>query len=496
MAPIEHMTMSDISTLESPRKHGWIVLAIVLLLLLSVAGAVFLIIDNRQSGSAIIRTQNVQAAAFRLLALMQQAESGQRGYLLTGKDQYLEPFTRSVELVPSALSDLAGLAEDDPALQQDVSALSPVTRKKLEELRATIAAFKRGGPSASLPMVLTDEGQREMEQLRALVQKILDDQRIKLAQRTDRWRINSDLLISLGAITLLLTMLAAAIIIRDQRSHAAILDAARERLITVNADLEKHVADRTTALREANEEIQRYAHIASHDLRAPLVNIMGYSGEIDLVRKEVLDMLQNPAILPEESREKLARLNEDFDEALSFIRQSIDKMNRLINALLTLARSGQREFRSEDLDMAAIFNSIKATLHHQISTKAASFVVGPMPHINADRLAIEQIFSNISENAIKYLDPNRPGNVSVSAQSSGTETIFIIADNGYGIAERDLGRIFDPFRRAGPQTEPGEGIGLAHVRMLVRRLGGKITCESTLGTGSRFIVTLPTSSNK
>jgi signal transduction histidine kinase len=496
MAPIENIAMSDMSLLEGPRKHGWIISAIVCLLLVSVAGAVYLIIDNRQSGSEIIRTQNVQAAAFRLLALIQQAESGQRGYILTGKDHYLEPFTRSVQRMPDALSDLAASTEDDPDLQQEVSALSEMTQKKLDELRTTIAAFQRGGPSASLPIVLTDEGQKAMEQIRVLAREILVGQRIKLALRTNRWRLNSDLLIGLGATTLLLTILSAAIIIRDQRRYAAVLDAARGRLMTINADLEERVASRTAALQEANEEIQRYAHIASHDLRAPLVNIMGYSSEIDLVRKDVLDILRESAALPEEASDRLTRLNEDFDEALSFIKQSIDKMNRLINALLTLARSGQREFRYEDLDMGVIFASIKANLHHQLSTKGANLDVGPMPHIGSDRLAIEQIFGNIAENAIKYLDPDRVGEVSITARSKESETTFTVADNGRGIAERDIGRIFDPFRRAGALTEPGEGIGLAHVKMLVRRLGGRITCESALGAGSRFIIVLPSKIDK
>jgi signal transduction histidine kinase len=114
-----------------------------------------------------------------------------------------------------------------------------------------------------------------------------------------------------------------------------------------------------------------------------------------------------------------------------------------------------------------------------------------LPPLYADRLAIEQIFGNLFENAIKYLRPQVPGRIAFYAARHGDDIAFTVEDNGRGIAGKDIDRIFDPFRRAGLQDQPGEGIGLAHVRMLVRRLGGKISCQSEIGSGSRFIVTLP-----
>ena len=115
----------------------------------------------------------------------------------------------------------------------------------------------------------------------------------------------------------------------------------------------------------------------------------------------------------------------------------------------------------------------------------------PLPGITSDRLAIEQVFGNVIENAVKYLDPARAGRIEVTGRVDGQRAIFEIADNGRGIDPRDHARIFDLFRRSGAQDQPGEGIGLAYVRAAVRNLGGDVTVDSVAGQGSTFRVTLP-----
>lgn len=114
-----------------------------------------------------------------------------------------------------------------------------------------------------------------------------------------------------------------------------------------------------------------------------------------------------------------------------------------------------------------------------------------MPNLVADRLAVEQVFGNLLENALKYLLPGRPGDIRISGALEGRVARFDVGDNGRGIARRDYERVFELFRRAGDQSVPGEGIGLAHVRALVRRLGGSVDCESEVGVGSTFTVRLP-----
>jgi signal transduction histidine kinase len=115
----------------------------------------------------------------------------------------------------------------------------------------------------------------------------------------------------------------------------------------------------------------------------------------------------------------------------------------------------------------------------------------PLPTLISDRLALEQIFGNLFDNAVKYRDRNRPLRIMIRAIESGRIVHFEIIDNGRGIAKEDHERIFELFRRSGVQDRPGEGIGLAHVRALARRLGGDIKVESELGVGTTFRVSLP-----
>jgi signal transduction histidine kinase len=185
------------------------------------------------------------------------------------------------------------------------------------------------------------------------------------------------------------------------------------------------------------------------------------------------------------------QLSDDFVEALSFIKSSIGKMDRLISAILSLTREGRREFSPVPVEMRELINGIVSTLAHQAAQAEARIAVGVLPRIASDRLALEQIFSNLLDNAIKYLKPGVPGEIIVRGRTKLGFAIVEIIDNGRGIDPKDHQRIFDLFRRAGIQDRPGQGIGLAHVRTLVRRLGGTLSVASELGSGSTFTITLP-----
>ena len=138
-----------------------------------------------------------------------------------------------------------------------------------------------------------------------------------------------------------------------------------------------------------------------------------------------------------------------------------------------------------------LIEAIVTTVAHQAAEANAQIRIEPLPAIVSDRLALEQIFSNLIDNALKYLKPGVPGDVTVRGRTKLGFAIFEIADNGRGIDPKDHQRIFDLFRRAGTQDKPGQGIGLAHVRTLVRRLGGTMSVSSELQGGSTFTITLP-----
>jgi signal transduction histidine kinase len=191
------------------------------------------------------------------------------------------------------------------------------------------------------------------------------------------------------------------------------------------------------------------------------------------------------------ARAKTAAL-EDIPESIGFIRASTARMDSLINAILKLSREGRRELNPEPVELAKLFAAAAASVKHQLDEAGATLSIpDTAPIIVTDRLALEQVVNNVVDNAAKYLARDRPGRIAITVSQAPGRIAIAVADNGRGIGEQDLERVFELFRRAGAQDRPGEGIGLAHVRALVRRLGGEITVRSELGQGSTFQIDLP-----
>jgi PAS domain S-box-containing protein len=266
-----------------------------------------------------------------------------------------------------------------------------------------------------------------------------------------------------------------------------------DRDITERKNAEKKLEQYAADLKQSNQDVLSFAYIVSHDLRAPLVSIKGFTGELQLALKEIeaaLDVCMSH--LGEQERPRMAEvIRVDVPEAMKFIGSSVSRMDGLINAILMLSRAGHRELKPELIDMKELTNSILSSLAHQIERSKTSVLVEELPVITADKVAMEQIMGNLLDNALKYLDPVREGQLAITAEHTSEEIVFHIIDNGRGIAQEDMHKVFEIFRRAGKQDVPGEGMGLAYVKTLVRKQGGRIWCESDLGKGTTFSFTIP-----
>ncbi|MBC7961579.1 MAG: GAF domain-containing sensor histidine kinase [Steroidobacteraceae bacterium] len=277
---------------------------------------------------------------------------------------------------------------------------------------------------------------------------------------------------------------------KEQQFNAIVqLERTRDELAAAKETSERYAED----LQLMNEEVRNFAYIVSHDLRAPLVNIKGFSAELRGALKEVAPLIEKgkSGLSDKELRSLGEALDQDVPEALEFIESSVNRMDSLINAILKLSRLGRRDLKMERVDVVGIVQSILKTLGHQLEVGRVSVSVAVLPEVVSDKTAIEQIVGNLLDNALKYLDRSRAGQLEVSAESGAHETTFKFRDNGRGIAPEDMGKVFEIFRRAGKQDMPGEGMGLAYVKTLVRRLGGRIWCESELGVGTLFCFTIP-----
>jgi signal transduction histidine kinase len=224
-----------------------------------------------------------------------------------------------------------------------------------------------------------------------------------------------------------------------------------------------------------------------------LVNIKGFAGELVFALEIIHTALKKvlPRLSEEQKQAVTTAFEQDIPEALGFINSSVNRMNEFINAILKLSRLGRRELIMEPLDMKVLVDSTLETLAHQIEKRQVKVTVDPLPNVVADRTSMEQVLTNILMNAVLYLDPDRPGKIEITSERGKNETVFHIRDNGRGIEDNDLQRIFELFRRVGRQDVPGEGMGLAYVRTLIRRFGGRIWCESEAGVGTTFSFSVP-----
>jgi signal transduction histidine kinase len=484
-----------------------LLLAAGFLVLVAISTAsVILVNKSREDNAWVVHTVEVENQINALLLEIRRAESAAHGYLLTLGPEFLIDHKDAIAAVVPDLDKLGRLTADNPVQIENVARLRPVVAARLGQFekemsliaqsdRAGATTLVREAAAGNTPTVIRDTA----DNMRAEEERLFT-LRTANADRSQRLAVvvtlaGSGLVIALAGISVLLV----------QRSTRA-RDEAEANLRDSNLNLEFTVDERTADLREANDEIQRFAYIVSHDLRSPLVNIMGFTSELEQLRGDIfkriatlgraaasappLPELANDAAEPAlEGTDR--QLSQDFTEALGFIKSSIGKMDRLISAILNLTREGRRQFEAVQIETRELIENIAATMAHQASEAEATIRIEPLPQITSDRLALEQIFSNLIDNALKYLKPGVPGDIRIRGRTKLGFAIFEITDNGRGIDPKDHQRIFDLFRRAGTQDKPGQGIGLAHVRALVRRLGGTMSVASELHNGSTFTITLP-----
>jgi signal transduction histidine kinase len=497
-------------TADATRRRAiWQVLLLaagfLVLVAISVA-SVILVNRARDDNALVVHTVEVENQINTLLLEIRRAESAARGYLLTYGPQFLADHEAAVTSVIPAVDRLAQLTSDNPVQIENIRKLRPAIEQRLSQFAQEMDFVKRSEQGKAAELVREAAAGNTTGSIRDVATAMLAEENRLFAQRTekaDRTQVlASSVTIAGSSCVIALAGLSIFLVRRSARAR----DEAEAQLRDNNLNLESTVQERTADLREANEEIQRFAYIVSHDLRSPLVNIMGFTSELEELRGDIFKRIATLArtassapLVPDNATDDAEpvldgtdkQLSQDFTEALGFIKSSIAKMDRLISAILNLTREGRREFQPVPIDTRELIEGIVSTVAHQAAEANARIRIEALPDIVSDRLALEQIFSNLIDNALKYLKPGVPGDVSVRGRTKLGFAIFEISDNGRGIDPRDHQRIFDLFRRAGTQDRPGQGIGLAHVRALVRRLGGTMSVASELHNGSTFTITLP-----
>jgi len=261
---------------------------------------------------------------------------------------------------------------------------------------------------------------------------------------------------------------AAQVIVRDVSEQ----ERAHEEIRRMNAELEKRVADRTAELEAANKELEAFSYSVSHDLRAPLRHIEGF-----------IEILMTT---------KIQSLDEESKRHLATISDSARQMGRLIDDLLAFSRTERAELRKTELELTDLLRSCVRDLDRELKGRQVEWIVAELPRVHADPALLRQVLTNLLSNALKYTRPRKVARIEVGSRNEGAEHIIFVRDNGVGFDPRYKHKLFAVFQRLHRAVDfEGTGVGLANVRRIISRHGGRTWAEGQIDKGATFYFSLP-----
>jgi signal transduction histidine kinase len=271
-----------------------------------------------------------------------------------------------------------------------------------------------------------------------------------------------------------------------------------------HTELQEKAKERKQLINEIalkNEELETIIYVTSHDLRSPLVNIQGFSNELidsfTNLHKFFHDNNEIDRLDKDAAIEHIKKYLEDFNNSnitsIEFIQASAAKMDQFLNGLLEISRLGRSEPSIEKLDMNKKLENVTKSMQYELMSNEIELNVDDLPSCMGDPSHINQIFSNLIENAIKYSKDHEKCIINITGKIKGDTAVYCVQDNGIGIPQAALNRIFKIFYRTNTSSTDGEGIGLTIVKKTLAKNNGTIHIESQEHVGSKFYITLPTS---
>lgn len=422
-----------------------------------------------------LNVETLQIDLDALRALAGDIDASERGFLLTSDQQYLDPLRQATASMPRLIDAIAENTRDqDQDVRTRVAQFTSLVQTRASQAEKIVALERVGGLKAARNAEQPEAAERVMNEIRRSIRDLHDRihrEQLLYARSQNRLNLCAFLLFAIG------TSLMLVALIRLYRAAVSSLQARQvmySQLEGLNVNLEVEVDRRTRDLRAANDELQQFAYVASHDLQEPLRTVTSFSQLL-------------------EARYK-GKLGEDADEFIAYIVNSSRRMTDLINGLLALVRLRRDGQPTEPVSFEAMLAEAQNTLQASLREAQAEIKVeGKLPSLVVDRVQMLQVLENLLSNAAKYRGES-PLVVSISARQSGTEWVFCVADNGRGFDQQYADRIFGMFQRLhGREVPQGTGMGLSISRKAIERHGGRMWAESVAGVGSKFFFTLPVS---
>lgn len=450
------------------------------LFILALVGTGWTIFQLRDAQTWVEHTHQVIMNCKDLLLRTIDVETGQRGFVATGNEKFLEPLTESRPHVMEHASKLLELTQDDSEEQARMVKIKQQTELKLAYVDNIINASRQDRKKGA--QVMNDlQGKVLMDDIRALIAQSQKHQAELLANREAAVNNLQNIVgVCIVAFTILEAFSLYYIykITNDFSIEQKQKREALEAEIALRKATEQSLREASIYLNRSNQDLQQFAYVASHDLQEPLRAVQGFTTLLAKTYKGRLD-----------------------DQADAWIAQTVsgaERMRTLINGLLQYARVESRGADLQPIDLNQVVADVTSDLSTLIAeTEATITVTDKLPTIAGDATQLRLLFTNLIGNAIKYRADDRTPAVELTAMTTGTEYQVMVADNGIGFDMKHQEKIFVIFQRLHSRNQyEGTGIGLALCRRIVERHHGSITATSVPGTGSKFIMKFPVDTAK
>ncbi len=425
-------------------------------------------VRNDQDRGWVTHTLHVVEKLQTLRIDITQCETGQRGYMLTGKDRYLELYQAGVTQVHQDLRELPDLTADNLREQEAITRLDALIASRLAELGDGIEVRKRSGLMAGAEAVTrANNGERWMGQIAAQIGEMRDTEAALLTSRLETAAASTrkiKIVIVCGNALAILILLVKYFVIQREIGKRNL---AERSLKLSNERLER----RTEELSETNIELESFAYSVAHDLRAPLRHIAGYAGVL----------VQDYA----------PRLDEEGLRCLGKITDCAQKMGCLVDDLLSLSKIGRQELKFQDTPLDVLLEQAMDDIAPEWAGRKLDWQIGNLFNADCDPGLVQQVFVNLLSNAVKYTRTREHAVIQVGQTRQNGERVVFVRDNGVGFEMQYAGKLFGVFQRLHKARDfEGTGVGLATVQRIIRKHGGRIWVEAELDRGATFFFTL------
>jgi signal transduction histidine kinase len=431
------------------------------------------------------RSDQVLTQSSRLRELLVDRETALRGYLLSENDAFLQPLVLAEEQLPETFAHLRALVGDEREQQERISRVERLADDWRTFASEEQQAFVQGRDY--ITAVAHGSGNSLMEGMRHELDGVVAVEQERRQSRARTAALEGRFLFASGAGWVLVLAAVLAYWGRRQlfelaQSHEAALAglekqnqalrAAERVMAELNTSLERRVEERTAALSAANRDLEGFTYSVSHDLRAPLRQVAGFA--------EVLDATAGPKLDVAERR------------ALATLRDSARHSGQLMDDLLRFSKMSRQELRTFSVNLASLVQSARASLGNELEGREVEWTVGPLPTVRGDPSMLLLVWRNLLGNALKYSRGRAPARIEVgSVPGASNEDVLYVRDNGVGFEMAYAERLFGVFQRLHGTEFEGTGIGLASVRRIVERHGGRVWAEATPGHGATFYWAIP-----